>query len=245
VNSTIPKKSPKDRILVALDTPDIERAQALVRGLCRSIGGIKLGKEFFVAHGPQGVKQIAAEGLPVFLDLKFHDIPNTVAAAIRAALPMAPLMVNVHAMGGTMMMEAAAKAVQEHESDGPRPLVLAVTVLTSMDDKDLGAIGVNETTENQVVRLARMAQDSGLDGVVCSAREVSLVRKACGSDFTLVVPGIRPSWAVSDDQKRIMTPGEAIDAGADYLVIGRPITAAQDPVQAAEKVVHEIAETRP
>ncbi len=229
---------PSDRVFVALDTPDAKRALSLARRLDGLVGGVKLGKTFFTANGPEGVRRIAATGPPVFLDLKFHDIPVTVADAVRAALPLAPVMLTVHAAGGAEMMGAAAEAAREGGAD--RPLVLGVTVLTSLGEDDLAATGLAGPVPDQVMRLARLAQASGLDGVVCSAREAAALRRALGGDFKLVVPGIRPAGASADDQKRTMTPAEAVSAGADYLVIGRPITGADDPAQAARAVVGEM-----
>lgn len=230
---------PQQRTLVALDTTDIEAAVDLAARLKGHVGGVKLGKEFFTALGPQGVERISAAGMPVFLDLKFHDIPNTVAGAVRAAIPLKPAMLNVHASGGAAMMKAAAEAAGEAGDD--RPMVLGVTVLTSMDDGDLRAIGVDAPARDQVLRLAMLAQECGLDGVVCSALEVEDIREHLGRDFKLVVPGIRPEWAAADDQKRIVTPSDAIRMGADYLVIGRPITGADDPVAAADRIAEEIS----
>jgi orotidine-5'-phosphate decarboxylase len=229
---------PRERILVALDTTDVDRAKALALTLKGHVGGIKIGKEFFTAHGPQGVREVAGDGQPLFLDLKFHDIPNTVAGAIRSALRLKPLILNVHAAGGVAMMKAAAEAAAEAGTE--RPLLIAVTVLTSLGDDDMADIGVGSSAAEQVARLAKLAQASGLDGVVCSPREIELVRQACGADFKTVVPGIRPEWAAAGDQKRIMTPRQAVDAGADYLVIGRPITGADDPVGAAERIGEEL-----
>ena len=231
---------PSDRIFVALDTTDLDRALALGRGLKGFIGGVKVGKEFFTALGPAGVGALGELGLPVFLDLKFHDIPATVAGAVRAALALKPFIINVHASGGAAMMRAAVEA-----ADGPapafnKPLVVAVTVLTSLADEDLAATGVAGDAAAQVLRLAQLAKRSGLDGVVCSAREAEALRAALGDDFKLVVPGIRPQWAADDDQKRIVTPAEAVAKGADYLVIGRPITAADDPADAARRIAAEL-----
>jgi len=230
------------RIYVGLDTPDLGRAAGLSRALAGLVGGIKLGKEFFTAQGPDGVRAVAG-GEPLFLDLKFHDIPNTVAGAVRAAVRLRPAIVNVHAAGGPAMMQAAAEAAREAAEDieAARPLVLGVTVLTSLDDDDLAAVGQAGPVRDQVVRLARLAQASGLDGVVCSPHEIAALREACGPDFILLVPGIRPSWAAKGDQKRVMTPGEALAAGADYLVIGRPITGAENPAAAARRIVEEIS----
>ncbi len=235
--------APSTRIFAALDTTDAGRAVALAGRLVGLVGGVKLGHEFFTANGPQGVLDVSNAGLPVFLDLKFHDIPATVAAAVRAALPLKPFMINVHAQGGPAMMRAAAEAARESFEGGGanRPLVLAVTVLTSLDGGDLKACGVDDEPGTQVLRLARLAKDCGLDGVVCSPLEAALLRENLGGDFKLVVPGVRPHWAASDDQKRTLTPTEAVRAGADWLVIGRPITGAADPAAAAEKIAAEIA----
>jgi len=231
---------PTNRIFVAVDTTDSRRAVDLAADLGGLVGGLKLGKEFFTANGPQGVRRVTdAAGLPLFLDLKFHDIPNTVAAAVRAALPLQPFMLNVHAAGGGAMMRAAAEAAAQA---GPsRPLVLAVTVLTSLTDDDLAAIGVASKVTEQVVRLARLARECGVDGVVCSAKEIVALRGACGPNFKLVVPGIRPASAAADDQRRVVTPGEAMALGADFLVIGRPITGASDPAAAARAIRKEIS----
>ncbi len=238
-----PRIEPCRRVLVALDTPRVDTALALAGQVRDHVGGVKLGKEFFTAQGPQGVARVIAAGLPVFLDLKFHDIPNTVAGAIRAVVPLGPFMVNVHASGGPAMMAAAAKAAKEaaKQAGRDRPLVIAVTVLTSLDGTDLARVGVGGPVHVQVERLARLARESGLDGVVCSPREAAVLRAACGPGFKLVVPGIRPAWADANDQKRITTPAGAVAAGADYLVIGRAITAAADPAEAAARIAGELA----
>lgn len=230
---------PHQRIFVALDTTSTAEAASLAERLSGYVGGIKLGKEFFTANGPQGVAHVAACGMPLFLDLKFHDIPNTVAGAVRAALPLKPFLLNVHAAGGSAMMQAAARAAAE--AGTVRPLMLAVTVLTSMGPEDLAAVGVPGSVQDQVVRLATLARDAGMDGVVCSAKEIEPLRAALGPDFKLVVPGIRPLWSETGDQKRIVTPAEAVRLGADFLVIGRPITAAPDPVAAARRIAEELA----
>jgi len=230
---------PTDRIFTALDTTNVETAVSLARNLVGHVGGAKVGKEFFTANGPDGVRRVADVGMPVFIDLKWHDIPNTVAGAVRASLPLKPAIVNVHAAGGAAMLRAAADAAAEAGSQ--RPLVLAVTVLTSLDDDDLRAIGVPSDVTSQVVTLARLAQDNGIDGVVCSAREIEALRSACGPNFKLLVPGIRPTWAATGDQKRVVTPAEAVARGADYLVIGRPITGADDPVDAAKRIADELS----
>ncbi|MCW5700098.1 MAG: orotidine-5'-phosphate decarboxylase [Rhodospirillales bacterium] len=228
-----------DRIFVALDTVDVERAVALSEQLRGAIGGVKIGKEFFTACGPQGYRRVADVGMPVFLDLKFHDIPNTVAGAVRAALKLKPFMLNVHASGGAAMLRAAADAAAEAGDE--RPILLAVTVLTSLSAPDLAVMGIGTSLPQQVTRLATMARDCGLDGVVCSCAELMALRGACGPGFKLVVPGIRPSWSVIDDHKRTISPADAIALGADYLVIGRPITHADNPAEAAQRICDEIA----
>lgn len=235
---------PHERIWVALDTPVREHASRLTRKLANRIGGIKLGKESFTANGPEPARALK-HFAPVFLDLKFHDIPNTVAGAVRAAMISEPAMLTLHASGGPAMMEAAATVAAEcaKEQGCTPPKLLGVTVLTSLDDSDLEAVGQKGPVAEQVMRLARLAQASGLDGVICSPHEVRALREACGSDFMLVVPGIRPRWAMhGGDQKRVMTPAQAMAAGADLLVIGRPIVAAEDPGRAAERIAEEIAD---
>jgi orotidine-5'-phosphate decarboxylase len=223
--------------LVAIDRADLGEAKAEVQRLSGLVGGIKLGLEFFVANGPEGVAQIGS-GLPLFLDLKLHDIPTTVAGAVRAACRASPRFVTLHAGGGSAMLRAAVDAVR-NEGATARPRLLAVT-LTSLDESDLSAVGQRGPLGRQVQRLAELAQAAGVDGVVCSPREVTALRRQCGNDFLLVVPGIRPGWASAQDQKRVMTPAEAVNAGADYLVIGRPITAATDPAAAVTRIAEEI-----
>lgn len=227
-------------VFAAIDTIDLAAAQSLCRALKGAVGGVKLGLEFFVANGPAGVRAAAAEfDLPLFLDLKLHDIPNTVAGAVRASLPLAPAFLTIHASGGPAMIEAAAKtAALAGES---RPRILAVTVLTSLDDGDLAKVGQQTPALEQVVRLARLAQESGADGIVCSPAEAAAVRAACGPDFILMIPGIRPEWAAAGDQKRFTTPAQAMAAGATHLVIGRPITGADDPAAAARRIAAELA----
>ncbi|MCH2326822.1 MAG: orotidine-5'-phosphate decarboxylase [Rhodospirillales bacterium] len=229
---------PSDRIFVALDTSDLDKALALAEGLRGLVGGVKLGQEFFTAQGPAGVDAVTALGLPVFLDLKFHDIPATVSRAVGAALALKLFMLNVHASGGEAMMWAAADAAGLAGDE--RPLVVAVTVLTSLWSGDLVATGIDDNIEDQVLRLAALAENCDLDGVVCSPREVAALRRERGPDFKLVVPGIRPTWAATDDQKRVETPADTVAAGADYLVIGRPITESQDPADAARRIADEI-----
>ena len=233
----------KDRILVALDTVDLKVAHDLVRVLKGDVGGFKIGKEFFTALGPEAVRTVLGSAL-AFLDLKFHDIPNTVAGATRAATRLGVRLLTVHASGGTAMMAAAATAAREAAAATgiSPPKILGVTVLTSMDEADLEAVGQRGPAAAQVERLALLSQKAGLDGVVCSPREIASLRQACGADFLLVVPGIRPDWAAKGDQKRVTSPAEACALGADYLVIGRPITAAQDPLEAARRIVAEIEE---
>ena len=226
-------------ILVALDVESAGRAIALADTLRGSVGGFKIGKQLFTAAGPSMVRELTSRGDRVFLDLKFHDIPNTVAGAVQAAVATGAWMVNVHASGGSAMMEAAAAAAHTTaETLGlPRPLVIAVTVLTSMDNEGLAEIGVARPMLDQVVHLATLAQASGLDGVVASPQEVRAIRSACGSDFQIVTPGIRPAGQQGkDDQARTLTPAQAIAAGSSYLVIGRPITAAPNPREAAESI---------
>ncbi len=212
-------------IFVAIDTPDLPAAQSLAAAVAGHAGGIKLGLEFFCANGPSGIAAVAAMGAPVFLDLKLHDIPNTVGKAMAALAPLAPAIVTVHAAGGQAMLEAARAAAP------PATKVVAVTVLTSLDASDLAAIGVDGAPDAQVRRLAALARRSGLDGIVCSGAEVAAVH-ADWPDGHFVVPGIRPADAEVGDQKRVVTPREAIDRGASTLVIGRPITGAPDPAAA-------------
>ena len=236
------------RIYCAIDTPDVARAATLAQGINKLGLGLKLGLEFFSAAGPDGVRQVqaAAAACPLFLDLKYHDIPNTVAAAVRAAARLGPKIINVHATGGPAMMAAAADAARQGaaESGHPAPWVIAVTVLTSLETDDIKRMGVNGDITEQVVRLATLAQESGLDGVVCSAHEITPIRQALGPNFLLVTPGIRPAGADVGDQKRVMTPADAIGAGADILVIGRPITAAADPAVAAQDILADIQNAR-
>jgi len=229
-------------VLCALDTKDQDRAEALARALAGTIGGLKVGLEYFSATGLDGMKAISEIGMPVFLDLKLHDIPNTVAHAVEALIPLQPFMMTIHTAGGSAMMRAAADAARDtaQKLSIPRPLMVGVTVLTSLDDNDLHQIGVDASPAEQVRRLASLAQESGLDGVVCSPHEIAQLRSDCGSSFTLVVPGIRPAGAALGDQKRVMTPRQALDAGASHLVIGRPITQAADPRAAAEAIAREL-----
>ena len=226
-------------ILVALDVESAAKAMQLADHLRGAVGGYKIGKQLFTAEGPAMVRELTERGDRVFLDLKFHDIPNTVAGAIQSAVATGAWMVNVHASGGSAMMKAAAEAATKAAAalGRPRPLVIGVTVLTSMTDAALAEISVSRPMLDQVVHLAKLAKASGLDGVVASPQETRAIRDACGADFQIVTPGIRPAdQQGKDDQARTLTPAEAISAGATYLVIGRPITGAQDPRQAAERI---------
>lgn len=231
--------TPDNPVFCALDTTDLGRAETLARSLQGSVGGVKIGMEFFNAHGPAGYRAVAAAGLPIFLDLKLHDIPNTVAGGIRAVLPLCPAIVNVHTAGGAAMMRAAADAAKE--AGESRPLVIGVTMLTSLDASDLADTGVTGSPADHVRRLANLAAASGLDGVVCSAHEIEVLRRDLGKDFKLIVPGIRPAGSDVADQKRVMTPAQALARGADVLVIGRPITGAGDPRAAAEEIGRSLA----
>jgi orotidine-5'-phosphate decarboxylase len=225
-------------IICALDTKDITEAKNLCTNLKPHIGMVKLGLEFFTKNGPQGISEVAKAGLPIFLDLKFHDIPNTVAEAVRSAVILDVSIITIHTLGGKNMMQGAACAAKdEAERLGKKkPIIVGVTVLTSMDDNDLYDIGLNNNAAGQVELLAKLAKQSGLDGIVCSPHEIELVKKICGSDFKTVVPGIRPAGGDKGDQKRVMTPKEAVDKGADFIVIGRPITQSDNPAKAAEAI---------
>jgi orotidine-5'-phosphate decarboxylase len=216
-------------IFVAIDTPHLDRATTLAEAVRDHAGGVKLGLEFFSAQGPEGVAEIAALGLPIFLDLKLHDIPNTVAKAVEALAALKPAILTVHAAGGQAMLEAAKRAASLETK------VVAVTVLTSLDVDDLHAIGIGDGADEQVARLARLAQRSGLDGIVCSGAEVAVSREIWPDGF-FVVPGVRPPSADVGDQKRVVTPRQALDDGASALVIGRPITDAADPAEAIREI---------
>ncbi|WP_308567217.1 orotidine-5'-phosphate decarboxylase [uncultured Haemophilus sp.] len=222
------------KIIVALDYEKESDALALVDQIDPSLCRLKVGKEMFTTLGMNFVKQLHQRNFDVFLDLKYHDIPNTVARAVRSAADLGVWMVDLHASGGLRMMEEAKRILEPYGKD--TPLLIAVTVLTSMEDLDLLQIGINASPREQVLRLAHLTQRAGLDGVVCSPQEVEILRNACGEDFKLVTPGIRPIGADFGDQRRVMTPTAAIRAGSDYLVIGRPITKADNPVEVLRSI---------
>ena len=228
------------RILVAMDFDNPQSCLAMAERLDPKLCRLKVGKELFTAAGPQVVESLMGKGFDVFLDLKFHDIPNTTAKAVKAAAELGVWMVNVHASGGERMMAAAREELEKRS--GRQPLLIAVTVLTSMSDADLHQTGIDTGAEQQVLHLAKLARQSGMDGVVCSAREAALLRAQLGEEFCLVTPGIRPADSQADDQRRIVTPSDAVNAGSHYLVIGRPITQAPDPVLACRTIAESIAQ---
>ena len=237
-------------IYCGVDTIDLAQATKLIQSIAGgpkpAVGGIKLGLEFFLAHGAPGVRYafptpVRATGVGFFLDLKLHDIPNTVAGGIRAVAELAPTYITIHSSGGRDMLKAAVEeaATQAARLKLPRAKLLGVTVLTSLDRSDLEATGVNVDPSDQVLRLASLARDCGLDGCICSPHEIAALRKQCGPDFVLMVPGIRPAGSAANDQKRAMTPRQAVDLGASHLVVGRPIYQATDPRAAAEAIARE------
>jgi orotidine-5'-phosphate decarboxylase len=229
------------RLFCAIDTTDPVHARHMGQELIGIVDGLKLGLEFFTANGAAGLRQIKALGLPIFLDLKLHDIPNTVAGAMRAIAALGVAVTTVHASGGREMMQAALEAAREATpADGAPPEIVAVTVLTSLGDEDLPTIGQTGPVAEQVVRLAQLTVESGLAGIVSSARELALLRSRLGPDPLLVVPGLRPIWAAAQDQKRVVTPSDAVRLGADILVVGRPITGDRDPKSAARRIRAEI-----
>jgi len=255
---------PSDRIIVALDVRNRASALNLIERLSGLVTIFKIGSELFTAEGPGLVREVVDSGVGVFLDLKFHDIPNTVAGACASAARLGVSILNVHALGGEEMMRAAARSVAESwgvgevspdtpggnfpgplslgSGQGRRPAVIAVTVVTSMDEESLHQVGIGSPVQEEVVRLATLARDAGLDGVVASPNEIEIIRERVARDrFMIVTPGVRPAWAESGDQKRIATPAEAVRRGADFIVIGRPITASPDPRAAAERIIEEIA----
>ena len=228
----------KNPIILALDVNSLTKAQSILSDLKSHIGGVKLGMEFFNSFGPNGVREISKLGIPIFLDLKLHDIPITVYKTIKTLMELDIAIINVHSSGGRDMLEAAAKARSEFK-DKPTKLI-AVTVLTSLDNNDIEEIGYKDNSEDLVLRLASLAKDSGLDGVVCSAKEISLIKSKLGKNFILVVPGIRLEKDNKNDQKRVMSPKKAINAGADLLVIGRPITDSKDPLKTIDNILENI-----
>lgn len=226
------------KVLIALDFANSKDALNFVATVDASKCRLKVGKELFAVAGPEFVKELISQGFDVFLDLKYHDIPNTVAKAVQAAARMGVWMVNVHALGGRKMMQAARAAIDECEN---KPLLIAVTILTSSEQEDLEEIGLAGTPRENVLRLAKLAESAKMDGVVCSAQEASDIRKVVSSEFCLVTPGIRPAGAAVNDQKRIMTPADAMQAGSSYLVVGRPITQAQEPIAVLDSINESIA----
>ena len=229
-------------VFVAIDTTETTKAAALAQQLIGKVGGFKLGLEYFVANGPAGMEAVTRLGMPLFVDLKLHDIPNTVAAAMRGVVRLKAAITTIHASGGSAMIRAAADAAKDEAARlgiAP-PAVVAVTILTSLDQAGAEAVGFGGPVLEQVKRLAALAQESGADGIVCSPLEVDAVRALCAPDFKLVIPGIRPAWSETGDQKRFLTPAEARAKGADVLVIGRPILAAPDPVEAAGRIMAEL-----
>lgn len=234
------REQAREKIIFALDVPglsDVEKWSCL---LSAKVGMFKIGKQLFTATGPAAVRAIQAHGGEVFLDLKYHDIPNTVAMATLEAARLGVKLTNLHALGGYEMMAATMDALHKEFKGGERTKVLAVTILTSSTEETLRGIGIEHSMQDMVVRLAKLAKSAGVDGVVASPQEVKLIREACGPEFLIVTPGVRPAFAAADDQKRIMTPAAAVVEGADYLVIGRPISAAADPAEAADMIVAEI-----
>ena len=229
----------RQKIIFALDVNDGSEIDRFAELLSGKVGMFKVGKELFTTAGPEAVRAVQRFGGNVFLDLKYHDIPNTVAKASVEAARLGARFVDMHALGGAEMMQAAASAVQK-EFGAQRPQLLAITILTSSTTETLRQIGINYPLDQMVVRFARLAKESGMDGVVASPLEIGLIREACGPEFLIVTPGVRPSFAAADDQKRFMTPAEAVKAGADYLVIGRPIAKAANPAEAAQLIVDEI-----
>jgi orotidine-5'-phosphate decarboxylase len=234
--------SMRERLIVALDVDNLEQAKDLVRLLAPEVGMFKIGKQLFTHAGPQAVRLIQDLGGEIFLDLKFHDIPNTVAKAAIEATRLGVRMFNVHASGSLEMMRTTVKEVERvsRQQKLRRPIMLAVTVLTSLGQEDLQRVGVERKVADQVVRLALLTKQAGMDGVVASSHEVSDIRAACGRQFVIVTPGIRPAEANRDDQQRVMTPGDAVRAGVDYIVVGRPILESKDPVKAARTIVAEM-----
>ena len=225
------------KVIVALDYPDAAAAMPLIDQLSPDLCKLKVGKELFTAAGPEFVRTLVKRGFKVFLDLKFHDIPNTVASACAVAADLGVWMMNVHASGGRKMLETASNRLAQLQQ---KPLLIAVTILTSLSEEEIHEIGYSGSAQDNVLRLAKLTQSAGLDGVVCSPLEAAAVRNATSPEFKLITPGVRPAFASSDDQKRIMTPADALKAGASYLVVGRPVTAADDPMHNLQLILDEI-----
>ena len=232
----------KNPIIVALDVPEASAALTLAESVAPAVGAFKIGKELFVSAGPDIVKRVRDTGASVFLDLKFYDIPNTVAKAVASATRLDVQMLTVHTCGGSTMLERALEGATEaaEQTGNEAPLILGVTVLTSMDESDLNEVSVNKMPEEQVIHLAKMATGAGLKGLVCSPKEIAPLREVLSDEVKLITPGIRPAGSEAGDQKRVMSPGEAIEAGADWLVIGRPIYAADNPREAAEAILNSL-----
>jgi orotidine-5'-phosphate decarboxylase len=233
----------QNQLIVALDVENLAAANRLVTTLSNDVKWFKIGKQLFTGVGPTSVKLLHEAQKNIFLDLKFHDIPNTVAGAVASATEIGANIINMHASGGLEMMRAAGEAAEKQASELsiPTPTLLGVTILTSVDETNFQRdFGTRRKLKNQVAYLAELSQKAGLEGVVASPLEIELIRKVCGNDFLIVTPGVRPAWAASNDQQRVMTPGEAINAGADYIVVGRPITAAGNPREAARTILQEI-----
>ena len=234
---------PQNQLIVALDVENLAAANQLVATLSDDVKWFKIGKQLFTAEGSASIKLLRESEKDIFLDLKFHDIPNTVAGAVASGTTVGANMINLHASGGLDMMRAAADAAEKQASElaVSKPTLLGVTVLTSIDEATFQRdFGTQRKLENQVAYLAELSQQAGMEGVVASPLEIGLIRKVCGNDFVIVTPGVRPAWAASNDQQRVMTPAETIDAGADYIVVGRPITASDSPREAARRILQEI-----
>ena len=227
------------QIYLSLDNANIEVAISISKNLCNTIDGIKIGKEFFSSNGPDGIKKISDLGIPIFIDLKFHDIPNTVYGAIKSIIKLEPRIINVHTLGGPKMLESAVKSVNDNFIE-KKPLIIGVTLLTSLDQKSVDLIGFKGNLDEIVVNLALLAKNSGLDGVVCSPREIKLIRKYCGEDFIIITPGIRFEQSIKDDQVRTLSPFEAQARGANILVIGRPITKSKDPLATTKEIIKSL-----
>ena len=230
------------KIFCALDTTDLDEAIHLASKLVNIIGGVKLGMEFFAAQGPKGIEKIAKIGIPIFIDVKYYDIPRTVARAIYSMMKLGIHIINVHALGGLEMMKRAADSARESciKSGLPTPYITAVTILTTMQSYNLTEIGISESIKESVVKLACLAQKASLDGVICSAHENISIRDACGENFKLINPGIRPIWSNPDEQKRIVTPSKAISLKSDIMIIGRPITQSDDPIKTVNRIISDI-----